>query len=516
MVLMPGSELDLLDRGQRVVRWSFLLVFLVLTFLLLGSLVWDLSYYHAGARKIAIAQARAYFNKDQAIRHWVTFQGGVYVPATEHTPPNPYLEHVPKRDITDDSDRQLTMMNPAYVLRQINEKFHHMYGVGGHITSLKPLRPENAPDEWEVQALKKFETGSDEITEEVGVNGNPVLRLMRPMVTNQGCLKCHAHQGYKEGDIRGGVSVAIPMDDLYNTSHNHCIILTVGHLALWLLVGTGIWYTRGVVLGEMNKRKGMMTERERLLRELSSKTEHMQSIIYTSSHDLRSPMINIKGFTEDLKHNCDKLKKMIDSQCDKQCQKMGEVIEQDLEEDIDYIDKSITKMELLLSGLVQISRMGTMELHLQDIDMNALFERLLPTLEHRVREYNAEIDIEDLPPCRGDERLVNQVFSNLLDNALKYRDPSRRPEICISGRVAGDSAIYVCSDNGMGIKEEYAEKVFELFHQLDPSHKAGGSGLGLTIVKQILGRLGGNIYLDTSGSIGATFYVYLLAVDERR
>ncbi len=516
MVVMPGSELALLERGQRVVRWSFLLVFLVLTFLMLGSLIWDIWYYHTGTHRIAATQARAYFLKDQAIRHWVTFQGGIYVPVTTHTPPSPYLEHVPQRDITDDSGRKLTMMNPAYVVRQINEKFAFMYGIGGHITSLKPLRPENAPDEWETQALKQFEAGQKEVVQEVEMGGEKYLRLMQPMITMPGCLKCHAHQGYKEGDIRGGVSIAIPLDALYETSHSHCWILAASHLVLWLLVGTGIWYTRGVVLGEMNKRKGIMTERERLLRELSSKTEHMRSIIYTSSHDLRSPMINIKGFTEDLKHNCDKLKKMIDSQCDKQCQKMGEVIEQDLEEDIDYIDKSITKMDQLLSGLVQISRMGTMDLQLQDIDMNVLFGRLLPTLEHRVREYNAEIDIEDLPPCRGDERLVNQVFSNLLDNALKYRDPSRRPEICISGRVAGDSAIYVCSDNGMGIKEEFAEQVFELFHQLDPSHKAGGSGLGLTIVKQILGRLGGNIYLDTSSSIGATFYVYLPAVDERR
>lgn len=151
----------------------------------------------------AAFEAREALTKDIAYREWLTSHGGAYVPVTTVTPPNPYLAHIPERDITTPSGRRLTLMNPAYMLRQIHEMGRDSYGQRGHVTSLNPIRPENAPDAWEALALQKFAQGAAEYSTIVDLDGKPHLRLMRPLTTEKGCLKCHAKQGYKEGDIRG-------------------------------------------------------------------------------------------------------------------------------------------------------------------------------------------------------------------------------------------------------------------------------------------------------------------------
>ena len=117
----------------------------VWSLLIAGLVLWGARQEMQTAREIARSQARAYFNKDQAFRFWSTSHGGVYVPTNERTPPNPYLAHILERDIETSSGRKLTLMNPAYMLRQMMEEYSDLYGVKGHITSLKPLRPENAP-----------------------------------------------------------------------------------------------------------------------------------------------------------------------------------------------------------------------------------------------------------------------------------------------------------------------------------------------------------------------------------
>lgn len=197
-------------------------------------------------------EARANFNKDLAFRLWATRHGGVYVPPTEITPPNPYLAHVPDRDITTPGGKKLTLMNPAYMLREMMDEFTELYGVHGRITSLKPLNPDNAPDEWEISALKEFKTGTNEVTEIADINGEPYFRLMRPLVTKAGCLKCHAHQGYKVGDVRGGVGVSVPMAPYLAAEEVEHQMHMLVHGVIWVLglgaIGvTGVWRRREVL-----------------------------------------------------------------------------------------------------------------------------------------------------------------------------------------------------------------------------------------------------------------------------
>ena len=160
---------------------------------------------------LAKAEAKGNYNKDLVYRRWVAKQGGVYVKESAYTPANPYLSNIPNRDLVLADGTTLTLVNPAYMTRQVYELAEMQFGAKGHITSLKPLRPGNAPDPWEEQALHRFHEGEHEVSAVTTINNQQYLRLMYPMTTEDSCLKCHARQGYQIGDIRGGISVAIPM-----------------------------------------------------------------------------------------------------------------------------------------------------------------------------------------------------------------------------------------------------------------------------------------------------------------
>lgn len=195
---------------------------------------------HNGTVDIALTEARANFNKDQALRLWAASHGGVYVPENDRTPPNPYLRHIPERDIETPSGVQLTLMNPAYLLRQMNEEFTELYGVSGHLTSLNPIRPENGPDEWEKTALEAFENGVTEVIEITEINGEPYMRLMQPLITQEECLKCHAFQGYQVGDVRGGIGIALPMAPLLIRENKLITAGLVSLGSLWIIGLAGI------------------------------------------------------------------------------------------------------------------------------------------------------------------------------------------------------------------------------------------------------------------------------------
>jgi len=253
---------------NKLLNFTLLLV-AIWTLIIVGLLFRDLSLLNHATENLAKREALAHFQKDEAFRFWSATHGGFYVVTNERTPPNPYLEHVPERDIETPSGVKLTLMNPAYALRQMFEEYKETYGVSGHITSLLPLRPENTPDDWERSALESFENGETELSELTNLNGEPHLRFMKPLITQEGCLKCHEHQGYKVGDVRGGVSVSVPLSAYYAEEDSTTVTHIISFAALWLLGLIGL-----IISYRINKKSRKEKENaDRLLQESHNKLE---------------------------------------------------------------------------------------------------------------------------------------------------------------------------------------------------------------------------------------------------
>ena len=229
--------------------------------------------FHALARLEAIAS----FNKDVVYRRWATIHGGVYVPVTEKTPSNIYL-NVQERDISSPSGKKLTLVNPAYMTRQVHELGKEQYGLKGHITSLKPLNPGNAADPWETEALKSFEHGKLEVATVATIDGKPYFRLIRPFITEEGCLKCHAHQGYKVGDIRGGISLAVPMKPYFAAAQRRIVQIAIGLAFLWLLGAGGLLVGMGRIRNRIREKEAAEQERNRYVEELQEALKEVKQL----------------------------------------------------------------------------------------------------------------------------------------------------------------------------------------------------------------------------------------------
>lgn len=186
--------------------------------LIIASLFLEISQERKSAITYAENEARLSIDGDIMYRKWVSSHGGVYVPITDDVPPNPYLK-VPNRDVTING-KPFTLVNPAYMTRQVYEQDSTVTGIKGHITSINPIRPQNEADTWEKKALKQFEDGISEVSNIEKMEGEDYLRYMRPFYVDKTCLKCHAEQGYKVGDIRGGLSVSVPMKTFYSVSND--------------------------------------------------------------------------------------------------------------------------------------------------------------------------------------------------------------------------------------------------------------------------------------------------------
>jgi len=230
------------DLPERIKKLSWL-AGVVWTATVFGLLSNDILSIRQTSLEMARLEAAAHFNVDWSSRLWAASHGGVYVPVSEKTPPNPFLRDVPERDIVTPSGKNLTLMNPAYMIRQMMEHYSDLYGVLGHITSLNPLREETAPDEWERSCLSSFEWGVKEAGEVVEIGGRPFFRLMKPLITEQDCLKCHKDQGYEVGDIRGGLSVSVPLGPYLVSRKREIRVHTVSFAVLWALGLMGIAFS---------------------------------------------------------------------------------------------------------------------------------------------------------------------------------------------------------------------------------------------------------------------------------
>lgn len=212
------------------------------TFVIAVSLLASISVQKKDVITIAENVARAYIDKDILYRNWNALHGGIYVPTDRGVPPNPFFpSSVLERDVTTPSGRHLTLVNPSYMTRQIYELAQQEHNITERITSLNPLRPENKADAWERSALRTFEHGAREAISVVTEDDIRYVRLMRPLVTEESCVPCHVSQEYKKGDVRGGISIKMPMSLFETTMRKQVDMLRAGHGMMWLIGLAGLY-----------------------------------------------------------------------------------------------------------------------------------------------------------------------------------------------------------------------------------------------------------------------------------
>ena len=247
-----------------------------------------------------------------------------------------------------------------------------------------------------------------------------------------------------------------------------------------------------------------------MAQELVEKNKELETVVYVASHDLRSPLVNVHGFSRELAGAYDRLKATLAKSKGKMVNKKEvlELLEQDVPEALSYIQAGVAKMESLLAGFLRFSRLGRAALTVESLKMNDMFKSIGEAMEFQLKEAGAELSVGNLPPCQGDATQINQVFTNLVDNALKYRDRKRPCRIHVTGAIEEGRAIYRVEDNGIGIAPDHQAKVFEIFHRLNPS-ETPGEGLGLAIAQKILERHNGKIRVESAVGRGSTFIVTL-------
>ena len=188
----------------------------------------------------ARTEAWGIWQKEDAVYRWAAVLGGIYVPVTETTLPDPQLASVPDRDITTPSGIKLTLVSPATIMRRAFVTDAKPPVRQGRVTSLQPVNPKNKPDAWETRALHAFAAGQPEYTSEETIDGEQYLRFMRPLIIEPACIKCHVERDRKVGEIRGGFSVAVPMASAWEDQMPDIVHRIIGYGGMWLLGLFGI------------------------------------------------------------------------------------------------------------------------------------------------------------------------------------------------------------------------------------------------------------------------------------
>ncbi len=247
--------------------------------------------------------------------------------------------------------------------------------------------------------------------------------------------------------------------------------------------------------------------------DLTEANEEIQRFAYIVSHDLRAPLVNVMGFTAEL----DAVRKEVEAFIEQVAEKAPELVtedarmavETDLPEALDFIRSSTQRMDRLIAAILKLSREGRRVLTPEPIVMREVIAQLEQNITHQLEEEGAEIVIEDMPDLVSDRVALEQIFGNLIENAVKYLDPTRPGRITVRGRTEPDHRLrYAIEDNGRGIDPRDHQRVFDLFRRAGAQDKSG-EGIGLAHVRALVRRLGGSIHIESQPGKGSTFIVTL-------
>lgn len=250
-----------------------------------------------------------------------------------------------------------------------------------------------------------------------------------------------------------------------------------------------------------------------MARSLAARDRENEMFIYSVSHDLRSPLVNLQGFGKELSMVCKEVRGLLDGEpAPAALARAVDLLDRDAPESLHFIQAAVARLASIIDALLRLSRAGRVEYRSQSVDVAAAVAQVVRALGGTLAERGVQITIGALPPAWGDPAAIEQIFANLINNAVNYLDPKRPGRIEIGARDAASPRpgfhTYYVKDNGQGIADDYMPKLFLAFQRF---HKdsAPGEGIGLTLIRRTVERHGGAIWAESKSGEGTTFYVSL-------
>ncbi|MES9883545.1 MAG: transporter substrate-binding domain-containing protein [Sedimenticola sp.] len=245
---------------------------------------------------------------------------------------------------------------------------------------------------------------------------------------------------------------------------------------------------------------------------LATANEEIKSFAYIVSHDLRSPLVNLKGFTSELEYSLKEISEKTASIVDKlepeKRKEVHDLLNDDLPESMRFISTSVDKMDHMLSSILKLSRLGRRVLEFEPIDLHSLCNEILSSLSYIIEQTKTEVVLGNLPVILNDRVVMEQILGNMLDNAVKYLDPNRPGSIVISSKASDSGITLSVKDNGRGIQPHEIEKVFQIFRR-GMHQNVAGEGMGLSYVQTLVRAQGGRINFEPAPDFGTVFTIYL-------
>ncbi len=345
-------------------------------------------------------------------------------------------------------------------------------------------------------------------------------------------------------DVRGAIDDFLGQESRLDTERMNDLI-RITQRQVWAIVGGGLVAIPGVVIlavalgrgitsrfavladnaGRLAEGKELVTPLEgrdeiaqldrvfhSMARAIAEKNRENEMFIYSVSHDLRSPLVNLQGFSQELGHAAKDLHDMIESaELPATTKKRAAILlDQDIAGSIQFIQTAVSRLSAIIDALLRLSRAGRVEYRWQQVDVNATVGRVVEALGSTIAERRATVASKPLPKAWGDPTAVEQIFANLIGNAVNYLDPERPGfiEVGVVDESASPIQTYYVKDNGRGIPEAGMAKLFLAFQRFHDG-AARGEGIGLALVRRIVERHGGKIRVESTLGAGSTFYVDL-------
>lgn len=472
-------------------------------------------------------QAKALFKQIVLTRKWIADHGGVFVEKLPWMEPSPYLN---EPELLDIEGKKYIKESPAMVTKELSGYAREKGLFWFNITSLKLMNPDNAPDEFEENSLKEFELGrTKEISQIEEIDASSYYRYIAPLFIEEACLKCHSHQGYEVGDVRGAISVSVSMDaamNMMSAGRKGMLIASVATISVLMLIL--FFMMKELVLRPVNALKKSMREFSRgerdnisiietgdELEELSRSfvemsdtlTEYHKGLEYEVhkatkgfeeanirlrelnekksdfiaqiSHELRTPMTSIKGAMDYMTAKIP------------QISEHGEDT-QNIMEFLNVIKKNADRLIRMVNDTLDLERIesGMFDLHFSEMDMLPLLKEVVISFQSISSERDITFKIICDPKIivNVDPDRIRQVLINLISNSINYSPDNS--EIQISVAPYEDTIVTTVKDDGPGIPIDVQEKIFDKFYTIGKRH---GTGLGLAICKGIVNAHNGEI-----------------------